>query len=151
MMIVEIEALVSKSFAPYPTRIGDSLRKDQLNTLISILEERGGVSLYDKNVIIKVTGGIRLSEQAVNLAIIMSILSAMYNKPIPLGTVFVAEVGLTGELKRTPQIEQRLLELDRLGYSKAIISNNHENLKPFENLKVIQCNNLKEVMKKVFN
>ena len=150
MMIVEIEALVSKSFAPYPTRIGDSLRKDQLNTLISILEERGGVSLYDKNVIIKVTGGIRLSEQAVNLAIIMSILSAMYNKPIPLGTVFVAEVGLTGELKRTPQIEQRLLELDRLGYSRAIISNSHENLKPFENLKVIQCNNLKEVMGKVF-
>ena len=150
-MIVEIEALVSKSFAPYPTRIGDSLRKDQLNTLISILEERGGVSLYDKNVIIKVTGGIRLSEQAVNLAIIMSILSAMYNKPITLGTVFVAEVGLTGELKRTPQIEQRLLELDRLGYSKAIISNSHENLKSFENLKVIQCNNLKEVMGKVFN
>lgn len=62
----------------------------------------------------------------------------------------MAEVGLTGELKRTPQIEQRLLELDRLGYSKAIISNSHENLKPFENLKVIQCNNLKEVMEKVF-
>ncbi|WP_300411117.1 DNA repair protein RadA [Lagierella sp.] len=150
MMIVEIEALVSKSFAPYPTRIGDSLRKDQLNTLISILEERGGISLFDKNVIIKVTGGIRLSEQAVNLAIIMSIISAIYNKPIEMGTVFVAEVGLTGELKRTPQIEQRLSELDRLGYKRAIISKSYDNLKEFENLKVIQCNTLKDVMEIVF-
>lgn len=150
MMIVEIEALVSKSFAPYPTRIGDSLRKDQLNTLISILEERGRISLFDKNIIIKVTGGIRLSEQAVNLAIIMSIISAIYNKPIEMGTVFVAEVGLTGELKRTPQIEQRLTELDRLGYKKAIISKSYDKLKDFENLKVIQCNTLKEVMEIVF-
>lgn len=150
MMIVEIEALVSKSFAPYPTRIGDSLRKDQLNTLISILEERGRVSLYDKNVIIKVTGGIKLSEQAVNLAIIISIVSAMLNKPIDFKTVFVAEVGLTGELKRIPQIEKRLQELDRLGYKKAFISKQYEEIKKFDNLEVIQCENLKEVMNLVF-
>lgn len=148
MMVVEIESLVSKSFLPYPTRIGDSLRKDQLNTLISILEQRGGINLYDKNVIIKTTGGIRLSEQSVNLAIIMSIVSAAYNKGIDNKTIFIAEVGLTGELKRVPQIENRIEELARLGYKKVYTYKG--NIKSKDKIEVIQCSSLNEVINNVF-
>lgn len=148
MMVVEIESLVSKSFLPYPTRIGDSLRKDQLNTLISILEQRGGINLYDKNVIIKTTGGIRLSEQSVNLAIIMSIVSAAYNKGIDNKTVFIAEVGLTGELKRVPQIENRIEELARLGYKKVYTYKG--NIKSKGKMEVVQCSSLNEVINDVF-
>ncbi|HHX67892.1 MAG: DNA repair protein RadA [Miniphocaeibacter sp.] len=150
MMVVEIESLVSKSFLPYPTRIGDSLRKDQLNTLISILEERGGVNLYDKNVIIKTTGGIRLSEQSVNLAIIMSIVSAFYNRGIDSKTVFISEVGLTGELKRVPQIETRIEELSRLGYKRVFIFKTKLDLKKFKDIEIVQCSNLMEVIKNIF-
>lgn len=149
MMAVEVESLISTSFMPYPTRIGDSLRKDQLNTLISILEERGGIKLFDKNVILKTTGGLRLSEQSVNLAIIMSIVSAYYNKGIPDETVFVSEVGLTGELKKAPQIESRIRELDRLGYKKIYTYPFDKEIET-ENLEIVKCSTLKEVMSKVF-
>ena len=59
-IVVEIESLVSNSITPYPSRISDCLKRDQLNTLISILEERGRIKLFDKNIVIKSTGGIRL-------------------------------------------------------------------------------------------
>src|SRR5699024_7284495 len=78
-IILEIESLVSQSFTPYPSRIGECMRREQLNTLVSILEERGSINLYDKNVVIKTTGGIQLTEQASNLAVLMSIASSVYN------------------------------------------------------------------------
>lgn len=150
ILTVEVESLVSTSFTPYPIRIGDSLRKDQLNTLISILEQRAGFGLYDKNVILKTTGGLKLSEQAVNLAIIMSIVSSLKKSGIDNHTVFIAEVGLTGELKRVPDIEKRLLELDRLGFTKAYIAKGNYDLSKIQNLEVIQLYNINEVIKDVF-
>lgn len=150
ILTVEVESLVSTSFTPYPIRIGDSLRKDQLNTLISILEQRAGFGLYDKNVILKTTGGLKLSEQSVNLAIIMSIVSSFNKKGIDNHTVFIAEVGLTGELKRVPDIEKRLLELDRLGFEKAYISKGNYDLSKLRNLQVLQFYNINDVIKDVF-
>ncbi|EHR35856.1 DNA repair protein RadA [Helcococcus kunzii] len=150
ILTVEVESLVSPSFTPYPIRIGDSLRKDQLNTLISILEQRVGFGLYDKNVILKTTGGLKLSEQAVNLAIIMSIVSSLKKIGIDNHTVFIAEVGLTGELKRVPDIEKRLLELDRLGFTKAYIAKGNYDLSKLQNLEVKQLYNINEVIKDVF-
>lgn len=151
ILTVEVESLVSSSFTPYPIRIGDSLRKDQLNTLISILEQRSGFNLYDKNVILKTTGGLKLSEQSVNLAIIMSIVSSLKKKGIDNLTVFIAEVGLTGELKRVPDIEKRLLELDRLGFKNAYISKGNYDLSKISDLKVIQMESINDVIKHVFN
>ena len=149
MMVVEIESLVSKSFTPYPTRIGDSLRKDQLNTLISILEERGSMNLFDKNVILKTTGGLKLSEQSVNLAIIMSVVSAIKNKGIDSRTVFIAEVGLTGELKRVPQIENRLMELSRLGYKDVYTCRLGIDESKYD-INIHECRTLMDVIQRVF-
>lgn len=150
IITVEVESLVSQSFTPYPIRIGDSLRKDQLNTLISILEQRASFNLYDKNVILKTTGGLKLSEQSVNLSIMMSIVSSMLKQGISSKTVFIAEVGLTGELKRVPQIESRIIELDRLGFEKVYIAKGSGNFKNIKNLDVIQLNDINEVIKDVF-
>ncbi|MFM1524939.1 DNA repair protein RadA [Helcococcus bovis] len=150
IITVEVESLVSHSFTPYPIRIGDSLRKDQLNTLISILEQRSGINLYDKNVILKTTGGLKLSEQSVNLAIIISIVSSLKNKGIDNSTVFIAEVGLTGELKRVPEIEKRLLELDRLGFKKAYISKSKVDKSKFKTLEVVECDTINDVIMEVF-
>ncbi len=149
---VEIESLVSRSFTPYPSRIGECLRKDQLNTLISILEQRGGINLYDKNVVIKATGGLKLRETAVNLAIIMSIVSSVLEKGIPNDVVFIADVGLTGELKRVPSLESRIKELDRMGYRRAYICKDGLKQKlNLRNLKVVELRNLQEVINHVFD
>lgn len=150
MLVVEVESLVSKSFTNYPIRIGDSLKKDQLNTLISILEQRAGFNLYDRNVILKVTGGLSITEQAVNLAVIVSIVSSILNKPIARDSVFICEVGLTGELKKVANIKERLLELDRMGYKKAYISYENTIPKEIKNLKVEKSKTLKELIDKIF-
>lgn len=149
LLEVEIESLVSKSFMPYPQRIGDSLRRDDLNTLISILQERAGLNLYDYNVIIKTTGGIKLSEPSVNLAIMVSIASSLMKVPISDKSVFIAEVGLTGELKKVPQIKQRLKEIERLGYKKAFVAKNSIDSKDFKDLKIYQLANIKQVIDQV--
>ena len=121
-IITEIESLVSKTFTPYPTRIGETLGKDKLNTLISILEQRGGIGLYDKNVIIKTTGGMRIKEQGINLAVIMSIVSSVKQRGIEANIAFTADVGLTGELKKVPSLEIRVKELARMGFKKVYVA-----------------------------
>lgn len=145
-VISEIESLVSNSFTPYPSRICEAMRKDQMNTLISILEQRGKVSLYDKNVVIKTTGGIKLKEQAVNLAVIMCIASSVYNKAIPWDYAFIADVGLTGELKKVPSIESRVKELDRMGFIKVFVPQNCIRKIAFQNIEVIECKTLIQVI-----
>ena len=151
LIVVEVESLVSQSFTPYPSRIGECLRRDQLNTLISILEQRGYINLYDKNVVIKTTGGLKLSEQSVNLAIIMSIVSSVLNRPISSDIVFIAEVGLSGALKRVPSLEARIRELDRMGFNKVYVPKG--SMKSKENMgdiKIMEFRTLIEVIKDVF-
>lgn len=151
MLVVEVESLVSQSFTNYPSRIGDSLKKDQLNTLISILEERGGFNLYNKNVIIKTTGGLKITEQSVNLAVIISICSSLLSKAVSRNSVFLAEVGLTGELKKVPNLSERLMELDRMGYKTVYVAEDVLDKKiNLKNLEVKQYKYLKEVIGEVF-
>lgn len=151
MLVVEVESLVSQSFTNYPSRIGDSLKKDQLNTLISILEKRGGFNLYNKNVIIKTTGGLKITEQSVNLAVIISICSSLLSKVVSRNSVFLAEVGLTGELKKVPNLSERLMELDRMGYKTVYVAEDVLDKKiNLKNLEVKQYKYLKEVIGEVF-
>lgn len=150
-IIVEIESLVSRSFTPYPSRIGESIGRDQLNTLISILEQRGRIPLYDKNVVIKSTGGIKLREQSVNLAVIMSMVSSTNNVPIDSHTVFIADVGLTGELKKVPSLETRIRELDRMGFKRVCIAKGAiRDKSKFRDIKVIELNNIQQVISYIF-
>lgn len=118
-VIVEVESLVSQSFTPYPQRISDCMRRERMSTLVSILEERAGVRLFDKNVVVKTTGGIALKEGASSLAVLMSIASSWKGRPLPQDTVFIGDVGLTGEIKPVPSMELRLKEAARMGYRRA--------------------------------
>ena len=152
-IILEVESLVSRSFTPYPQRIGESLKREQLNTLISILEERCGVNLFDKNVVVKAVGGLKLREPATNLAVIVSIASSFYNKPVPNKTAFVGDVGLTGEIKRVPSTELRIKELNRMGFKKVYISQEaYRNLKNIDKLAIEICPKkyIREIIRDIF-
>ncbi len=150
-IIVEIESLVSKTFTPFPSRIGECVRREQLSTLISILEQRGKISLYDKDVVIKTTGGLKFKEPAVNLSIIMSIVSSVYDREIPGSTVFISDVGLTGELKKVPSLELRIRELDRRGFKRVYIAKNGlMRAQDIKNLEIIECKALQDVIRHVF-
>ncbi|MEF9952412.1 MAG: DNA repair protein RadA [Clostridium sp.] len=150
-IILEIESLVSTSFMPYPSRICESIGRDQLNTLISILEQRGYMNMANKNAVLKTTGGLRIRETAINLCTIMSIASSFKEKPIDSNTVFISDVGLTGELKKVPSLEARLREVDRMGFKKAYIPKGalSRNL-GLKSLKIIECRTLMDVISDVF-
>lgn len=151
-IITEIESLVSKTFTPYPTRIAETLGKDKLNTLISILEQRAGIGLYDKNVIIKTTGGMRIREQGINLAIIMSIVSSVKDRGIDSNIAFIADVGLTGELKKVPSLESRVRELERMGFKKVYVAkDSFSKGTKFNNIEVVALKTLNDVIRYVYN
>ena len=150
-IILETEALTSQSFLPYPSRISECIRREHLNTLVSILEERAGIKFMDKNIVVKTTGGIKLKEQASNLSVMVSIVSSVFDKPVDNDTVFIADVGLTGELKNVPSLEIRLKEAERTGYKKAYISR-YSNIKEenFQNLKLLKISHISDLINKVF-
>ena len=149
-IICEIESLVSKSFMPYPLRTGEALRKEQLNTIIAILEQRCGIGLYDKNVVIKMTGGLKPREQSINLAVMISIVSSIYDKPVPNNTAFIADVGLTGELKKVPAVESRLRELARMGFKNVYIAKTEGNIKKPEGINIYEMKSIREVIISIF-
>lgn len=149
-VIAEIESLVSASFTPYPSRISETMKKDTMNTLLSILEQRGSLKLYDKNVVIKTTGGLYLREQAANLAVLMSIASSVYDRPIPADWAFIADVGLTGELKRVPSMESRVKELDRMGFAKVFIPMDGMRETHLEHIEVVEVKFLSQLIQMLF-
>lgn len=150
-IIAEVESLVTKSFTPFPSRIGECMKRDQLNTLISILEQRGSIPLYDKDIVLKTTGGLKFKEQAVNLSIIMCIVSSVYDRGISNDTVFIADVGLTGELKKVPSLELRIRELDRRGFKRVYVAQNSvSRTLELKGIKVLELKTVHEVIRHVF-
>ncbi|PLS19492.1 DNA repair protein RadA [Bacillus sp. M6-12] len=150
-IVVEIESLVSKSYYGFPSRMANGIKKDLLQILVEILEQRGGLSCNDKNVTVMVAGGLRLTEPSVNLGIIMSIVSSIYNKALPEGTVFVGEVGLTGEIKKVPNIEGRIKDVDRMGFKKIYIPKGSlKNKVDTENVEVEEVRSLHDTITAVY-
>ncbi|MCF0135835.1 MAG: DNA repair protein RadA [Lachnospiraceae bacterium] len=152
-MILEIESLISHSYTPYPSRISECLSRDQMGTLISILEQRGGIALYDQNVVIKSTGGLKLNQQSVNLAVIMSLVSSALKRTIANTTVFIGDVGLTGELKKVPSLDMMVRETARLGFKKIYVPKGSLRKETYAHLgdtKLMECAYLKDVIRGEF-
>ena len=146
-VVVEIESLVTKSYTPYPSRIATCLRKDNLNILLAIITQKMQLPMNLYDVVINTTGNLKLSETSASLAIIMSIVSLLGSEPtaLPKDTVYLAEVGLTGELKKVRGCEQRVKELARLGYKKVIVAKGNLSHAP-EDIEVVECRDIVDVL-----
>lgn len=143
-IVIEVESLASPSMGAYPDRIATCIKKDLLNILLSILGQRAFISEVDtNNIIINTTTGIQLKERCTDLAIIMSVYSSLKKIPLPYDTVFLAEVGLTGELKNIPSVERRIREIERMGYKHVIVAKNETlDTSKFKNLHIHKCKNI---------
>ena len=147
-IVVEIESLVTKSFTAYPSRITETMSRDRVNVLISVLEQHCGMTFVDKNVIINAQNNLKLKKSDTSLATLMSICSSYFKKPLPFNSVYLADVGLTGELKKIPNIDVRLKELDRMGYGEVYVAKDTQ-IGTYKNIKVIKCNVISDVLKRV--
>jgi DNA repair protein RadA/Sms len=118
--LVEIQALVDKSFFPNPVRRTSGYDAGRLQMLLAILSKRTGIRVYDQDVYVNVVGGMKLTEPSADLAVAAAIISAIENSTIPKETLIIGELGLGGEVRTVPFIERRKKEAERLGFSTVL-------------------------------
>jgi len=121
-----------------------------MNMLLAVLEKRCGFMLGAKDVFLNITGGIKIDDTAIDLAVVCSILSSDQDIALDMLTCFAGEIGLSGEIRAVNRIENRIAEAEKLGYKQIIISKyNKFNAKAF-NIEIVQCGKIEEVFKKLF-
>lgn len=120
-LLVEIQALVNPTSFGYPKRTASGFDLNRLNLLIAVLERRTKLNLSDKDIYINVVGGLKLSDQAADLAICMAIASAAAGRKIQEDTVVFGEVGLGGEIRSVVSPDKRIAEAKKLGFNRAIM------------------------------
>lgn len=119
-LLVEVQALVNRTSYGYPKRAASGIDLNRVNLLIAMLEKRTKLNLADQDIYINIVGGIRLSEPAADLAIIMAIASAAKGMQLKKNAVVFGEVGLSGEIRHVPFVEKRIAEAGKLGFEGAI-------------------------------
>lgn len=136
-ILVEIQALVTKSFLPMPKRAGSGIDNNRLQLLVAVLTKRLGLPLFDKDIFVNVTGGLRVFEPAADLGVCMAIISSLKEKSIEGKTIFVGEVGLLGELRGVRELDRRIAEAKKLGFTNIISSQNAKNLSAVSKLVIV--------------
>ena len=121
-LMIEIQALVSSAVYGTPQRTSTGYNTKRLNMLLAVLEKRAGFTLGSKDVFINITGGISIDDPAIDLAVIVSILSSYHDIEVSEKYCFAAEIGLSGEIRPVPKVEQRIHEAAKLGYESVFIS-----------------------------
>ena len=121
-LMIEIQALVSTAVYGTPQRTTTGYNTKRLNMLLAVLEKRAGFALGTKDVFINITGGITIADPAIDLAVIVAILSSYHDTDVPDNFCFAAEVGLSGEIRPVPKTEQRVQEAAKLGFNTIVIS-----------------------------
>ena len=149
-IMIEIQALVSSAVYGTPQRISNGFNSKRLNMLLAVLEKKAGFKIGVKDIFINITGGIKIDDPALDLAVIFSILSSNTNLSIENGLCFCAEVGLSGELRNVKNIDIRISEAERLGYDKIIISSNSKTQNKTTQIDVLKFSKLSDVVKEVF-
>lgn len=146
-VLSEIQALVCSSNFGMPRRMATGLDYNRVNLIIAVLEKRVGLNLQNQDAYVNVVGGIRLDETATDLAIAAAIASSFRNKEMDMGLAVIGEIGLTGELRGVSQIEKRIKEVEKLGFSRCIIPEaNKKSVKDVKNLEIIAAKNVTEAL-----
>ena len=150
--LIETQALVSSAVYGTPQRSATGFDLRRMNMLLAVLEKRAGFKLIQKDVFLNIAGGLKVNDPAIDLAVISSILSSSLDISIEPGVCMAGEVGLSGEIRPVNRIEQRILEAEKLGFSRIIIP--HNNLKGFDTAKskiqIVQVKKVEEAFRQLF-
>ena len=144
-LLVEIQALVD-SGGPSPRRLSVGLDRDRLAMLLAVLHRHAGVGTGDQDVFVNAVGGVRISEPAADLAVMLAIQSSLRGRPLPRGFIAFGEVGLAGEVRPAPRGQDRLKEAAKLGFSVAVVPKANAPKKPIEGLTIHAVERIEEAM-----
>lgn len=146
-ILVELQALVCRTNFNMPRRTAAGTDYNRVNLLMAVIEKRVGLQLSDCDAYVNVAGGMRITEPALDLAVITAILSSYKNIALDHKTILFGEVGLTGEIRAVNMAEQRVIEASKMGFEICILPQaNKESLKD-SNMKLIGVRNIQEVMR----
>jgi DNA repair protein RadA/Sms len=148
-LLVEIQALVDTSHLPNARRLSVGLEQNRLAMLLAVLHRHAGIAAFDQDVFINAVGGVKITEPAADLAVLLAINSSMRNKPLPRGLVVFGEVGLAGEIRPAPRGQERLREAAKLGFSIAMIPKANAPKQKIEGMTIVAVERIDEAFNKL--
>ncbi len=152
-LLIETQALVSTAIYANPQRSATGFDLRRMNMLLAVLEKRVGFKLIKQDVFLNIAGGIRINDPAVDLSVLVSVLSSVLDKSVSGNICFTGEVGLSGELRAVSRIEQRILEAERIGFLDIVIPSG--NLSSLANqkfkIRIHSCSNVEEALRIIFH
>ena len=149
--MIETQALVSTAVYGTPQRSSTGFDVRRLNMLLAVLEKRAGFRLGTRDVFLNIAGGIKVNDPAIDLAVITAVLSSNLDIAVPPEICFAGEVGLSGEIRAVPRIEQRIREAAKLGFERMIISKYHKDSNlPKNGPELIRAGKIETLVKTIF-
>ncbi|WP_022796877.1 DNA repair protein RadA [Bavariicoccus seileri] len=152
-ILAEVQCLITPTVFGNARRTTSGLEYNRVALLMAVLEKRTGLLLQNQDAYFKSTGGLKLDEPAIDLAVAISIVSSYYDSATKVTDCFVGEIGLAGELRRVSRIEDRIKEAEKLGFTRIFIPANNDTqalIKASKSIQVVGAKTLTEVVKKVF-
>ncbi len=149
-LMIEIQALVSSAVYGTPQRSATGYNVKRLNMLLAVLEKRVGFRLGAKDVFLNITGGIRVDDPAIDLAVVVAILSSNTDIPVDKGICFAAEIGLAGEIRAVQRVDQRILEAEKLGFHTIFIARSNQVATKNTKITIEKVSRLEDVVKALF-
>jgi len=150
-ILVEIQSLLTPTSFGNPKRMSSGIDNNRLSLILAVLEKRMGFFMQNQDTYVKVTGGVKVDEPAVDLAIVASIVSSYNDQATPNRDVYMGEVGLTGEIRRISKIEDRIKEAKKLGFTRAVVpKKNLGGWKAPTGIEVVGVDTVKEAITMIF-
>src|SRR6056300_447855 len=150
-LLIEIQALVSSAVYGTPQRSATGFNSKRLNMLLAVLEKKAGFKLGTKDVFLNITGGIHIDDPAIDLGVVMAVLSSNADKPLPASICFAAEVGLAGEIRSVQSIDRRIAEAEKLGFKAIFVASNASIDNKAHQIRIIRVSKIEEVVAKIFS
>jgi len=145
-LLVEVQSLVDTSPLGNPRRVSVGLEQNRLSMLLAVLHRHAEINTADQDVFINVVGGIRITETAADLAILLAVISSLKNMPLPQDLIVFGEVGLAGEIRPVQNGLERLNEAVKHGYKKAIIPKSNQPKQNIEGMEIIPVSRLSDAI-----
>jgi DNA repair protein RadA/Sms len=145
-LLVEVQALVDESPLANPRRVALGLEQNRLSMLLAVLHRHGGIGMFDQDVYVNVVGGVRITETAADLAVLLAAISSFRDRPLDQGLVVFGELGLTGEIRPVPNGQERLKEAAKHGFKRAIVPQANRPKRGVEGLEVVAVQSLAELL-----
>ncbi|MEJ2529170.1 MAG: DNA repair protein RadA, partial [Gammaproteobacteria bacterium] len=145
-LMVEVQSLVDESHLGNPRRVTLGMDQNRLNMILAVLHRHGGIGMFDQDVYVNVVGGVRITETAADLPVLMAVLSSYRDRPLPRDLALFGEVGLAGEIRPVPNGQERLHEAVKHGFKRVILPRANAPKRKIDGVEVVAVDRLSDAL-----